>query len=202
MERSTESIGAIIARRGIIEVFYQTLSVSLRRARSFCQIIILRMRGYDIPFTVEFSGANRFFQSTLHAIKVGNNTRFGYSTRIDAGFEGNISIGANTLIDDYCFITAQSSIVIGKNVLIAASCMITDFNHRYTDRNLPITAQGYEQKKVVIDDNVWIGSGSIVLAGVHIGKGSVIGAGSVVTRDVPPNSVVAGNPAVPIRRKT
>ena len=68
-------------------------------------------------------------------------------------------------------------------------------NHNYQDKSKLIRNQGSDIKPVIIEDNVWIAARSIILPGVEIGKGSVIGAGSVVTRSIPPFSVVVGNPA-------
>jgi acetyltransferase-like isoleucine patch superfamily enzyme len=86
-------------------------------------------------------------------------------------------------------------IEIGNDVIIGPGVSLFSENHNYKDINTPIRLQGETRKKIVIEDDVWIGANAIILAGVYIGKHSVVGAGSVVTKDVPANSVVVGSPA-------
>ncbi len=107
-----------------------------------------------------------------------------------------IKIGERTQINGTC-VHAYASVSIGKNCMIAANCQIMDcsghelsFDH--VENRINTTSRGCP---VIIEDNVWIGANCIVLPGVRIGHGSVIGAGSVVTKDVPPMVVAAGNPA-------
>ena len=111
-----------------------------------------------------------------------------------------VKIGANTRIYGTC-IHAFASVEIGRNCLIAGNCQIMDANGHelsFTDvDNRPFTAD--EPIPIVIEDSVWLGSGTIVTPGVRVGRGSVIGAGSVVTRDIPPMCLAAGNPARVIR---
>lgn len=85
---------------------------------------------------------------------------------------------------------------IGNNVLMGRDCIAITRNHEFTDKNTLIRKQGYQSEEpIYIGDDVWIGHRVIILPGVHIGKGTVIGAGSVVTKDTPEYSVVGGNPA-------
>jgi len=107
---------------------------------------------------------------------------------------GRILIGENTSIGEYTYINAMDSVLIGSNVLIAPSCHITDANHN-TEKGKPIRYQGITAKPVVIHDDVWVGAGVKILSGVTLGEGSVVAAGAVVTKDVPPYSIVAGVPA-------
>jgi acetyltransferase-like isoleucine patch superfamily enzyme len=107
-----------------------------------------------------------------------------------------ITIGEDTRIHGSC-IHAYVSITIGKKCLIAANCQIFDGNGHslsFDDVDNRIHTAG-DSKPIVIEDCVWIGANAIILPGVTIGRGSVIGAGSVVTKDVPPMSIAAGNPA-------
>lgn len=73
-------------------------------------------------------------------------------------------------------------------------------NHAFSDLAIPMCQQGFQETKpVVIEDDVWIGANVIILRGVHVNKGAIIGAGSIVTKDVPGYAIVAGNPAKTIR---
>ena len=85
---------------------------------------------------------------------------------------------------------------IGNDVMIASHTVITSLTH---DPDASIYRETLIKKKVTIKDNVWIGAGAIILPGITIGEGAIIGARSVVTKDVPPNVIVVGVPAKPIR---
>lgn len=111
---------------------------------------------------------------------------------------GNIVIGDHTRIG--LGNTVIGPVTIGDKVNIAQNVVISGLNHNFEDINKPIAEQGISTKQVTIEDDVWIGANSVVLAGIRIGKHVVVGAGSVVTRDVPPYSVVVGNPARVMKR--
>ena len=115
-----------------------------------------------------------------------------------------ISIGENSRIHGSC-IHAYKSIKIGKNCLIAANSNIFDTNgHPLSFNNVSKRIYRNETvddaEPIVIEDNVWFGLNSIILPGVIIGEGSVIAAGSVVSKDVPPNKIYGGNPARLIKK--
>lgn len=87
-------------------------------------------------------------------------------------------------------------VTIGKDVMIGPELMCYTTNHETTRTDIPMIDQGFSKTRpITIGDDVWIGSRVIILGGVNVGNGAVIGAGSVVTHDVPPYSVVGGNPA-------
>ncbi len=92
-------------------------------------------------------------------------------------------------------IVCQERIEIGKNTMIAAYCYIVDADHGFDDANAPIREQGLRVRPVRIGNDVWIGTHSIILRGVTIGDGAIVAANSVINRDVPPYTVVAGVPA-------
>ncbi|WP_321430940.1 acyltransferase [uncultured Methanolobus sp.] len=114
----------------------------------------------------------------------GNNRKIGnYS-----GLGPNSFIGKHTTIGDH--------VMMGPNVAILTR------NHRYDDLSVPMRLQGYhEYEPVVIEDDVWIGRQVIILPGCRIGKGSILGSGAVVTKDVPPYSIVGGVPARVIKSR-
>jgi len=112
-------------------------------------------------------------------------------------FELNeIQIGDNVNINHGCLIAAsQGEIIIQNNVLIGPYCVLRSSNHIFSDPNVPILKQGHEFGKIIIEHDVWIGANVVVLPNVRIGKGSVIGAGAVVTGDIEPYSIAVGVPA-------
>ena len=92
---------------------------------------------------------------------------------------------------------------VGADVMMGPRCVLISDNHAMDDTSRPMNTQGFvASRPIVIEDDVWIGAGVTVLPGVRIGRGSVIGAASVVTKDVPPWTVAAGNPARVVRQRT
>ncbi len=115
---------------------------------------------------------------------------------------GHIKIGDHTKVDSFCVIYGHpGSVEIGSYVRMATHIVIVPANHKFAGTGM-IYGQGDTSEGVVIEDDVWIGSGVIILDGVRIGAHSVIGAGSVVTKSVPPQSVVVGVPAKVIKTRT
>lgn len=120
-----------------------------------------------------------------------------YGGAIGAG----LKVGDHSNIGPYSYIGCSGKITIGNNVMISPRVSIYAENHVFDDANIPMKEQGVTQSAVTIEDDCWIAANSIILAGVTIGKGSVIAAGSVVTKSVPPYSVVAGVPAKVIKQR-
>lgn len=106
-----------------------------------------------------------------------------------------IRIGADSLIGELNVLRGQGGITIGDRVYTAPMVQLLAVNHIYSDPNRPMIEQGITAAGIVIEDDVWIGAGAVVTDGVRIGKGAVVAAGAVVTKDVPPHTVVAGVPA-------
>lgn len=135
-------------------------------------------------------------------IHLGKNSTFGRGTVFWAPHE--MKIGNNVYIGKYC--TIQADIEMGNNIEIANTVgLIGRYDHDYSKVGVSIkdapwigdvhyNFKGLNQK-IVIDNDVWIGYGSVVFTGVHIHRGAIIAAGSIVTKDVPPYAIVAGNPA-------
>lgn len=145
--------------------------------------IFLKMRKYFFLRNIKYKGCNIFLFFPL----------------IIEGKE-NVAIGDNSQIGSYCHIWGQGGVTIGNDVLIAAHCCISTLNHDYTS---DIIREGkIISQRVVIENDVWLGYNVTVLPGVRIGHGSVIGAGSVVTKDIPSNSIAVGNPAKVIKKRT
>jgi acetyltransferase-like isoleucine patch superfamily enzyme len=116
-------------------------------------------------------------------------------------YGGKITIGQNFGINPYCVIYGMGGVTIGDNVMMATSCVIVSANHNFERTDIPMTLQGVTCEEIKIGDDVWLGSRVIILAGVEIGEGSVIGAGSVVSKNIPPYSVAVGVPARVIKKR-
>ncbi|MEO3854816.1 acyltransferase [Acrocarpospora sp. B8E8] len=112
---------------------------------------------------------------------------------------GRFVLGANSFVGSLSVIGVNDSVVVGANVMIAQAVSIRDTDHRAADAGAPMIGQGIETAGVVIEDDVWIGHGAVVLRGVRVGRGAIVAAGAVVTRDVPPDTVVGGVPAKVLR---
>lgn len=115
----------------------------------------------------------------------------------------HVTIGDNCLINHNCLIQAGKSpagyIKIGNYVHTGVNVMMMAFNHGFYTREIPTKEQDYMDAPIVINDDVWIGAGSIILAGVTIGKGAIIAAGAVVNKDVPDYAIVGGVPATVLK---
>lgn len=161
-------------------------------------VLNLRYRGFfRYPSTIR----------NLGEISVGNNCRFGRYTTIELfNSASRLSVGDGFRSNSDLHIGVQSSVVIGKNVLVASGVYISDHSHgtygkmESSDPHIAPVDRPLYVAPVVIGDNVWLGEKSAILPGVSIGNGVVVGAGAVVTKDVPDYCIVAGVPAKPIKR--
>ncbi|MFO7539362.1 MAG: acyltransferase [Chloroflexota bacterium] len=106
-----------------------------------------------------------------------------------------IRIGRNSLIGEYTVIRGQGGVTIGDRVYTSPFTQIIAVNHIFDDPKRPFVDQGITAEGIVIEDDVWLGAGAVITDGVRVGQGAVVAAGAVVTKDVPPHTVVAGVPA-------
>jgi len=144
----------------------------------------------NYPAGVFFSSVRFFFLKNF--IK-GAGSNIVCESGIFFGDGRDIEIGNNVQINENCWIR---NCKIGNDVMIGPHVMILNYGHNTDDVNIPMIKQGVRNyPQTIIESDVWIGSRAIILPGIKIGKGSIIGAGSVVTKDVVAYSVVAGNPA-------
>lgn len=116
-------------------------------------------------------------------------------------YDGSIHIGDGTVIEPHAHIGAAARLEIGCNVLMGTRVFITDHDHQFTDSVLPIRKQPLIVSPVIIEDSVWLGENTTVLKGVTIGHHAVIGANSVVTKNVPPFAIAVGSPARVVRQR-
>lgn len=101
-----------------------------------------------------------------------------------------LTMGDHSSIGPYGYIGCSGKITIGKNVMFGPKCSLFAENHNFSDTETSIKSQGVNQKGITVEDDCWIGSNVTILDGVTIGRGSVIGAGTLVTKDVPSGSIV------------
>ncbi|GAA4911894.1 acyltransferase [Mucilaginibacter defluvii] len=151
--------------------------------------------------------------------KRGKGSKVRSRTRMDVLPFNQFQLGANSTIEDFCTINngvgdvsiGENSLIgmgnviigpvsIGNNVIFAQNIVVSGLNHEYRDVNQPIQAQKILVAPIVVEDDCWIAANSVITSGVTIGKHSVIAAGAVVTKDIPPYSVAVGNPARIIKR--
>lgn len=109
-----------------------------------------------------------------------------------------VSIGDNSRLNIGFLINGGGGVEIGSHVRVGPRVIIYSQNHNYEDRALCIDEQGYRRAKTVIEDDVWLCAGAIILPGVTVRKGTVVAAGAVVTKETEPYSIVAGVPAIKI----
>ena len=130
-------------------------------------------------------------------ISVGKNSIIHPTTIIRYG--QNVKIGDNCLINHYNLLQPgkgpNGRITIGNYVHTGVNVMFLAFNHGFYTTEIPTKEQDYIDAPIVVEDDVWIGGGSIILSGGTIGKGAIIAAGAVVNKDVPPYAIVGGVPA-------
>ncbi len=136
-------------------------------------------------------------------VTLGRGCMIGRAVLDTMGGASRIEIGSNTIVYNHCEIMAQpgSTVRIGSCVLFTRWAAVLTGGHVFDEADTPIMDQGITVEDVVIEDDCWIGYGALVTQGVTVGKGSVVAARSVVTRDVEPMSVVGGVPARLIRRR-
>ncbi len=113
-----------------------------------------------------------------------------------------IKIGRDSLVGEYSIIRGQGGVTIGDRVYTSPFTQIIAVNHIFDDPNRPFVEQGITAEGIIIEDDVWLGSGAVITDGVCVGKGAVVAAGAVVTKDVPPHTVVGGVPARVIKEIT
>lgn len=157
--------------------------------------------GKHLPVSYKFGGKNakkiRYMLVKSYIDNCGKNVNF----ESGASISSKLSIGDNSGIGKDSIISGKT--IIGNNVLMGPECIIYTRNHEFEKVDERIIDQGYKaEKPVIIGDDVWIGARVIILPGRKIGKGAVIGAASVITKDVPEYAVVGGNPAKVLKYRT
>jgi len=135
-------------------------------------------------------------------IEIGANVSFMKNSYVYAHDEGAILIGDNFTMNTNSQLGASfGKIIIGNDCAIAPNCVLRASNHNFENPDVPFRKQGHTYGEIIIEDDVWISSNCVVTANTKIGKSSIIGAGSIVTKDVEPYSIMGGIPAKLIRKR-
>lgn len=156
---------------------------------SFCYFFANHFALKYFPYRARHS-----FLVNFLGYRIGSDSTFCYGVFVTGS---QISVGSNTVINRFSYLDGRGGLLIGNNVNISHYTLIQTLTHDY---NSPVF-QAFASPVEICDD-VWIGARAIILPGVKLGKGCVVGAGSVVTRDVPDYAVVAGSPAKQVATRT
>lgn len=155
------------------------------------------------PFYLKRSKGSIIYGNVRKDLVPFNTFRLGVHSVIESFSTVNNMVGA-VIIGNHSRIGLSNTIIgpvtIGDQVNLAQNIVISGLNHNYRDITQPISKQGVTTAPVTIEDDVWIGANAVILAGITIGKHAVVAAGTVVTCNVPPYSVCAGNPGCIVRQ--
>ena len=176
---------------------------AIRRCAAMLRALWMRLSGAHVGKGV-FVGRDPQFYG-LAGIAIGDRVNIGRRARLETHRtergQGQISIGSGTNIGNDLHVGAALRVLIGRNCMLASGVTVLDHDHDFADPfDARTAAEGVIAAPTVIEDSVFLGEHVVVLKGVRIGNGSVIGANSVVTNDIPPLTMAAGMPARPIRR--
>jgi len=164
------------------------------KAKKHAILFILGTIKY-LPFYSAMKIRNICYRAVLK--KMGGGTNI--CDAVTIANPSRVSIGKRCSIHEYSYFAGEGEIVIGDYVSIANNCTIISESHNFSDKNIPIKMQGLSPQPVAIGNDVWIGSKVTILGNVKIGDSAVIGAGSVVTKDIPEYAVAVGVPCEVIR---
>jgi acetyltransferase-like isoleucine patch superfamily enzyme len=133
-------------------------------------------------------------------LEIGEHVLLEPGVWLTGGETARIRIGQGTFLNLGVQVAATDLVEIGAHCMLANGCFVSDANHRFDDPTRPVPWQGFTSKGPTrIGDNVWLGANVVVTSGVTIGERCVVGANSVVTRDLPPRTIAAGAPARVLR---
>jgi acetyltransferase-like isoleucine patch superfamily enzyme len=194
--RSPLALARFLARNRMLTPKYAVLALRLAGRR------FLTPAGYRMKLDgMLFLGSGVKLEIGRRArVRFGRWTWIGHDTKIRC-HEGEVRIGDKTVLGQECTISAYQHVSIGEQCVVADRVMLIDFDHNVAEVERPIRVQGIYKRDVRVGNNVWIGFAAQILRGVTVGDNAIVGAGAVVTKDVPANAVVAGVPARVIRMR-
>lgn len=175
--------------------------------------ILCRLRGGILRFLITLRGGRcgrglrveaglRLRQGIHSGLQIGADVYVGRDTTIDCVPGAKLEIGDNATLTQGNFISSVTSVVIDRDTMIGEYTSIRDANHSFADVTVPMAAQPMAGNPVAIGRDVWIGRGCAILGGTRIGDGAIVGANSVVTRDLPDYAIAIGAPARVVSSRT
>ena len=190
-----------IAKRIFSIMFIHDIYIAMSRycANYMERSLLYKKCGVKLPYWVEVkNGENVYLQPD---IALGINAKLLCTTKfLEKKYSPKIKIGYNFHATRNFTVQCVNNIEIGNDVLVASDVFIIDFNHGLSADYQSYLKTDLEFSDVIIEDGVWIGNSVTILSGVRIGKKTIIAAGSVVTHNIPPYSIAAGNPAKVIKK--
>ena len=185
------------ALQGFLQLFHKARLKSLGS-----NVIIEKGVSFQAPENISVGDDVRVSRNTVvrgngvdsNSVILGNSVTLMENCVLSAN-EGKIHISEKSWLGPGCLVYGNGHITIGSNVLIAGHTAISTVSHNFDRIDIPINDQGLDCGPIVIEDDVWIGLNCSIVKGVTIGKGSIIGAGAVVTGNIPPYSIALGIPA-------
>jgi acetyltransferase-like isoleucine patch superfamily enzyme len=188
---------------GLRGVFYR-LIISMDGWSAIENRVRLRFANYIRLGKGVYLDQSTYLHACPQGIEIGDNTIIMHGAILHVyNFRdlpnAKIKIGRDSLVGEYSVIRGQGGVEIGDRVYTSPFTQIIAVNHVFDDPEAPFIDQGITAEGIVIEDDVWLGSGAIITDGVRIGKGAVVAAGAVVTQDISANTVVGGIPARVIR---
>lgn len=162
----------------------------------------LRLRGMQLGNNVSLG---KVLVQIPEKVSLGDDSKLEDFVRLRVGGQweksGYIEIGSNSFIGHSTQINVGSHFKIGNDCMIAPLCVFTDAHHVFTDLTIPMKSQPCEYNNIEVKDDVWVGSGCVILGGVTIGKGAIVAAGSVVNKSIPDYEIWGGIPAKKIKSR-
>lgn len=142
-----------------------------------------------------FIGIPEFDPDFQGPLTVTLGTRVAFYRGVSIRGRGHLQIGDGCSINSGVIFGLTCDLTLGQNVLVGDNVSFRTADHEFSDLTRPIVDQGERRARILVEDDVWLGANAVVLRGVRIGKGAIVGANAVVTRDVPPLAIVGGVPA-------
>lgn len=188
---------------GLRGIFYR-LALKMKGWAAIESGVRLRFANHIVLHNGVYIDQGVYLHACPNGIEIGENTIIMHGAVLHVYNFRNlpaagIKIGRDSLVGEYTVIRGQGGVTIGDRVYTSPFTQIIAVNHVFQDPTRPFVEQGITAEGIVIEDDVWLGSGAVVTDGVRVGKGAVVAAGAVVTRDVPAHTVVAGVPAKVIK---
>lgn len=193
----------LIRGKGILFVLLIWLLVPFRRARinPFINLCLYSHARLFLGRGTRIGGMGRIDLRRNAKFYIGEKSFIARGCEIVVTDSASCIIGNNVSIGCFSNIRCNKKIEIGDRTLIAQFVSLIGGQYKYKKKGIPISLQGFDKNDIIIGKDVWIGAGAIILPKITIGSGAIIGAGSVVTHDIPEYSIAVGNPAKVIGKR-